>query len=577
MLWPLPLPLPTVSPPRRLGGPGEQEVLLVPAVGGNLSLTQEAASRVFTFLQAELGLGPGATIWMEVSGTGPPPSALLQMVEGLAWVLLLSLLTGGAAVVWQRSKGPLASPGPWGPNLPSLGQLGQSVRAPLEGFARFRHDGQGGGKVEVGVGKEKPGELALEAWRLEHTARLPNSFSNPLFDEAPDTSNLYSPGPCQEVSQGLENPVYLALDQLRREADLAQGAQSADHLAQGTDHHYEQVLSRDGTLVDTTTGKEAKMEKVVNTLTVGNVKEDTTPGDHNDRKTLVDTNIVDPVTKETLVELITVEKVEREVLVKIDTVDHTREETLVDTTTTVEESDVDIIVDTNSVNNSRDATPMDTNTADHIREDPTVDTARREKAKKEEVLVPGTVGETITGITVDTDKVDNFRVVGEPGSCVHLVDTSDLLTTKLVEPTLSQLVDTTVSQLVDTTVTQLVNTKVTQLVDTPLTQLVDTMVTKHVDTTPTHLVDTTVTNLVDTTPTQLVDTTAIQLVDSRATAAAAAQLVETTTTQSAITNTIPSTQLLDETETQHVDTTSAQLIDTTHIQLVETTGIFAIH
>jgi hypothetical protein len=103
----------------------------------------------------------------------------------------------------------------------------------------------------------------LEAKRLEEAEEAPRSFENPMFNQSPP-SNLYGPEPggrgaaSQDITFGVENPVYLALAELRQEAEVAEEEE---------DGQYEEITvtkrEEGEALVDTTVPGEQLIPEMV--------------------------------------------------------------------------------------------------------------------------------------------------------------------------------------------------------------------------------------------------------------------------------------------------------------------------
>ena len=91
------------------------------------------------------------------------------------------------------------------------------AQAPFEGFARFKNVEEGDGvvhiegldKSEVDMGTDM---MVLNASDLKlEDEELTRSFSNPMFNVQPP-SNIYSAEPTEDLTFGVDNPAYIALN-----------------------------------------------------------------------------------------------------------------------------------------------------------------------------------------------------------------------------------------------------------------------------------------------------------------------------------------------------------------------------
>ena len=210
-------------------GAEKHEVLLVPTKAGNLTATAKSATDLSNYLLLEL---KAATISVEYSGTSPPPSALARTGTAIGWIILITLLAGAGLFVYTKTTGrPITMPTirSSSVHLPTpiwrqedLTALRRRAEAPFSGFARFKNVGEGDGVVEIeGLDKDsivmgsdvmilKPDDLKTEE------VDMARSFSNPMFNVEPP-SNIYGKEPTEDMTFGVDNPSYVALNEMRED------------------------------------------------------------------------------------------------------------------------------------------------------------------------------------------------------------------------------------------------------------------------------------------------------------------------------------------------------------------------
>ena len=205
------------------------QILLVPSKQGNLTATAKSATSLSNYLMMEL---KSSKIYVEYSGTSPPPSALAQAGTALGWIILIALLVVAGLYVHTKYTGrPITMPSFRSASayLPSpiwrqedLSDLRRRAEAPFHGFAHFKNLGEGDGVVQIeGLDKEnitvgsdvmilKPEDLKTD---VDDLARS-RSFSNPMFNVEPP-SNIYSKEPTDDITFGVDNPTYVALSEIK--------------------------------------------------------------------------------------------------------------------------------------------------------------------------------------------------------------------------------------------------------------------------------------------------------------------------------------------------------------------------
>ena len=208
-------------------GAEKHEVLLVPEKSGNLSTTAAAANTLSNYLQVELKV---ARVWVEYSGTSPPPSALAKTGTAIGWIILIALMAGIVLFAYTKASGrPLSMPNlrSASAHLPTpvwrqedLSALRRRAEAPFSGFARFKNMGEGDGVVEIKGLETGEVEMGTDMMILKpddlmtDEANMARSFSNPMFNVEPP-SNIYSAEPTQDMTYGVDNPTYVAFNETK--------------------------------------------------------------------------------------------------------------------------------------------------------------------------------------------------------------------------------------------------------------------------------------------------------------------------------------------------------------------------
>ena len=203
----------------------EHRVLPVPMKTGNLTATAKSAADLSNYLLLEL---KAATISVEYSGTSPPLSALAKTGTAIGWIILIALLAGAGLFVYTKSSGrPFNMPNlrSAAVHLPTpvwrqddLSALRRRAEAPFSGFARFKNLGEGDGVVEIEGFDRRDIDMGTDMMILKpddlKTGEddFGRSFSNPMFNVKPP-SNIYSEEPTEDMTFGVDNPTYVALNE----------------------------------------------------------------------------------------------------------------------------------------------------------------------------------------------------------------------------------------------------------------------------------------------------------------------------------------------------------------------------
>ena len=195
-------------------------------------------------------------MWVEYSGAGPPPGPLARTLSALGWISLFSLVTLAAVFLNRRYSVNTFRQDDLRALRTSLesqfrlvSALTQRLTATLflSGFAMFKNTEEG--EVELrGVEREKledpeeqdsaGGEMAKSEEMIGRTVRGTHiwrvttynigmesgsrSFSNPMFNIAPP-ANVYSEEPTKDITFGVENPTYVALEKLGKDNNSDKG------------------------------------------------------------------------------------------------------------------------------------------------------------------------------------------------------------------------------------------------------------------------------------------------------------------------------------------------------------------